>query len=1507
MGIIMKKLTHIIFALTLLVTVTSVNALNLATQPLVTQGPTVPPNLLFILDDSGSMSSDYIPDYVNDNPGFCRTSSGAFTTQCKLGDPPYMSADFNKIYYSPTIQYDAPKLSTGLSMPSMNSANTIGWTKVEKDGYKIQANTQVNIVTGYSDRKWCDSGSTCVLNGGGSNAYKYPDSTYSTASNVTGNPYYYTITATEFCTSSTLKSCISAVAPTSTYSFPAKVRWCTSSTTQTDCQATQVGAYKFVHYAVGGSTYAQGSLTVGNSGNTNSVSITSVKVNGIEVMGTTLTASAGTSTAANQNAMAAAIAAAINSKVSSPEYTATAANNVVTITPTLAGAGSNGFTVAATTPSTVNTASGAYASASMKFSAWATGGAKVSNIKVGGVTITNGSVSPTSNADAALNLVSSINAKTSSPDYTAAIDTSDATGTTIKITAATKGTAANGLSATATTTKITATSPTMAGGVAQTNNMMPVTTTNLSGGAAGANTFARVDIVPANNSYPYYTGRSCASGIDCTYDEEMTNFANWYAYYSTRMQMMKSAVGLAFQPVDDKFNVGYFTINTNTSGDNVDIKQFTDANKLAWYTQLYKADPGNSTPLREALSKAGQIYGGQKPTGFTDPVLFSCQQNFTILSTDGYWNGTTGSDMNGSNMGNVDNALTSAPRPFFDGGSATSASNTLADVAYYYYNYDLRNKTAASPASVNPPFKLAFANDTNTSGKTTGDISIDNVNDANDLNANWQHMTTFTMGLGIDGVMNFSPSYTSDASGDYYDIKNGSTANSATGVCSWQTSGVCNWPKPASNSQNNIDDLWHAAVNGHGTYFSASNPRQVAAGLKNALTKVAKATGASSASATSSPNITATDNYIFSSTYRTADWDGEVIAQSIDAASGNVGVPTTDPVTGQITYQDTPIWVASTLLDAKVQSTTDTRNILTSNLGTAKSFTWSNLTSTEQALFESKGSLLSQYFLLSPSFPAPSQQNIANDGNRMVNYLRGQKLDEGSIFRARAHALGDTVDSVPTYVKAPINSYIDTGYDTFKTANKNRDGALYIGANDGMLHAFDVTAGNEKWAYIPHTTMPNMYKLADQDYANNHQFYVDGSPVIGDVFDGTDWKTILVGGFNHGGKGFYAIDVTNPNANPTPLWEMCTDASLCNVTDANIGWSYGNPVITKLKDGTWVVMVTSGYESVGNYLYVIDAITGQLYHKVSVPGANGLAKIAPFVSNADVNNTTLLLYGGDLDGNLWRFNFTQASKTVAPTVMKFASFAGKPITTKPEVGVVQVATDDYRIVVSVGTGKFIETTDLNSTSQQSIYTLVDNGVAYPTPPLSASYKRTISGNTVTTASGANEIIQGSTEWIATWNPSGNFGGWYADFPSTAERVNLDPQLVLGTLVVTTNSPTTGAASCGSSGGTSSQYQFNFETGLAVNPNNPSSTFVTTQQDLTVGNVIYSTPDGKIHSSSTTATGNRRHQNVEIAKSVKSKRNAIRSLRKQQHMSNKKGLLYPFLLLMKIAPKTTRWH
>ncbi len=521
--------------------------------------------------------------------------------------------------------------------------------------------------------------------------------------------------------------------------------------------------------------------------------------------------------------------------------------------------------------------------------------------------------------------------------------------------------------------------------------------------------------------------------------DERTNFANWYSYYRTRMLAMKTATGRAFQTVGNKYRVGFMSINNNVDPSFLNLATFEDVtgntHKTNWFSKLYGATPDNSTPLREALSNAGRIYAGKKTTMYgvtvTDPIEYSCQKNFTLLSTDGYWNGNEGFQLDGStSIGNQDS---SEPRPFNDGGtsadvyqstitvsggsspqtlvssikvngyeilsgatndngssdtvaqriasginncktsvtgsctiagykavvtgsvvtitapasvgaisftpviiksgaksvSATAfsgatvasggASDTLADVAQYYYETDLRS--------------AALSNQTGALGT---DVSANEVLPGAEDIATHQHMTTFTLGLGARGRMVFSPDYkTNTTTGDFLAVKNGSTASST--VCTWQTAGTtCNWPTPGSGNVENIDDLWHAAVNGRGTYFSANDPTSLSVGLNSALQAINAVTSDAAAATTSNPNVTDGDNFIFSSTFRSAEWYGDFERRQINTSTG-------EP-------DDTADWQARALLDANTSRTIYTRD--SANLTTGlRLFTWANLTATEQAYF----------------------------------------------------------------------------------------------------------------------------------------------------------------------------------------------------------------------------------------------------------------------------------------------------------------------------------------------------------------------------------------------------------------------------------------------------------------------------------------------------------------------------------------------------------------------------
>jgi len=967
-------------------------------------------------------------------------------------------------------------------------------------------------------------------------------------------------------------------------------------------------------------------------------------------------------------------------------------------------------------------------------------------------------------------------------------------------------------------------------------------------------TFTRTDVTSAGS----YGGRplrtDCPSRPTCTGTQEQQNFANWFSYYRTRMLTMKTSAGLSFSPIDSRYKVGFLTINPGnpvSAAKYLAIKKFDPTQKQAWYSKFYLQEPGPSTPLREALSRAGRHFAG-KTTGINsgmpeDPVEYSCQQNFLLLTTDGYWNGNAGQRVDGTAIGNWDNSVSTAPRPSFDGGtpfnpnpsdSSYSSTNTLADAARYYWQTDLR------PAG--------------SIGALGLDVSQDNVPNSPKDPATWQHMVTFGLGLA-DGLMLWRPDYESATTGDYASVQAGG------GTCPWDNN-QCNWPMPHPDDPSAIDDLWHAAVNGHGTYFNARDPLALQEGLNSALTNLQQRNASSAAAATSTPTITTSDRTIFLSTYTTIQWNGEIVARLID------------PNTGAILPGN--LWAASSKVQSRVGASTDTRRIYTfdANTRSLKDFTWGNMTTTlEQSWFQNQctpTANMSQCPLLDPA----TDLIKANDGNNMVNFLRGQTGLEATAFRDRQLALGDTVNSIPLYVSKPrlnFNDAVTPDYTTWANSLALRTPTLYVGANDGMLHAFNANTGDEVWAYIPRIVEPNLWKLADQTYATKHVYYVDGSPSSMDVYDsgaGT-WRTILVGGLNDGGRGYYALDITNPST-PIALWEFCSNTTLCPISgnnDPDMGLSYGNPIITKrASDGKWVVLVTSGYNNVtpGNgqgYLYVLDALTGQMLNKIGTnvggtcvsscaqfAGPSGLSRIAAWADNYVVDNTTKWVYGGDLFGNMWKFDLTSSTPTV--TLLGFARDASnrpQPITTAPVLGQIQ---NLYQVIV-FGTGRYFGQSDLSDPAtqsppsttawQQSVYAFKDTNTNLGNLRTAGLVNQPLVG----LAGGTTRATSGACTATACGNPvdwSAVSAGWYFDLnpgnTSPGERVNIDPQLALGTLLVIGNVP--GSSAC-SVGGDAWLYQIDFKTGGTV-VSSPGGTIAKKMTGaLGVGQTSFQLPGGAL--------------------------------------------------------------
>lgn len=1541
-------------------------------EPLANPASSTKPNIMFVLDDSGSMGWDFSPDYMGDDdtnedsPRVCFdhkddndtltawstattvTATGASLKQCRVGDVPYMAPQFNKQYYNPAIYYRPAVNYDGTEMPSQNAANTANWTSVRTDMFNKQNRDQlgnslnyVNLVSGYPDRVWCTSKADDKTNPAlckKNQDYAYPSDTYGYGKDASGNikyvtgaPYYYLATATEYCTTPDLITCNTQATPDATYSYEAVNRWCTNSGF-TDCNGKRVGSYVYpkafgrVHGTPAApAASATATITVPAGADNVSMNITSIVINGVSMLNPTasygptnnvtlsggvITATDGTDSSAERNSVAEAIRIGLNGRTDGTyTYAAARTNNVVTLTATPAGSGPNGLGI------TINsTITGVTAATATLTVSGVSAGSSITGLTVNGVSIISGTVNcnysdSTFNRRAcAQNIVEAINSHVSSPDYTATRSSN-----VVTITApASLGDSANGWLVIETGSVATNSPRTMGGGVS--SGVLPTTATPFTGGAEAqaavtptrslVTPFARINILPGLTFTRYPNRSDCVStpGV-CTYAEEMTNFANWYAYYRTRMQMMKSASGRAFVPLGDNYRVGFITINPGSSVSSnkyLRIADFTDGSngqRDNWYAKFYSQTPSGGTPLRQALSRVGWIYAGQLGSGLTsglqaatagdqkdDPVLYSCQPNFTILSSDGYWNGSGGQDLSGNTMGNEDGDDSGYSKQSDGAYDANDASNTLADVAIYYYKNDLRS---------------TLDNNVPTSTRDT---------------AQHQHMTTFTLGLGLDGYLSYRRDYDDPnlTTGDFYAIKQGTKV----------------WPTPAADSPSALDDLWHAAVNGRGKFFSASNPEDLASGLSDTLAALQARVGAGAAAATSNLQPVAGDNFAFTAQYETVNWVGDLKARTIDLNTGIVS--------------SVALWSAQNLLDNKLYTS---RNIYlfdpadTLPAGNQlRHFCWisggagctdgGGLSAAERSYFNP--TLLLQYSSWTPA------QQAAATGENLVNYLRGDTSLENTgaspslvsdLYRNRTHILGDVVSAQPAYVRVSSFSYADNGYADFRTCTSGlptgstltcpgtqfptpsqpRRGTVYVAANDGMLHAFETDANNnpyyqttgistvettddtftgnnagngeERWAYIPSMLLPNLRKLAEDPYT--HRFFADGSPVVGDICASVpcaglnDWRTILVAGLNAGGRGYYALDVTNP-LSPKGLWEFAGGSGTACLTDAeansglygsdcNLGYTYGNPVITKRKsDDKWVVIVTSGYNNFNpgdgkGYLYILDALTGKILQRFTTgvgdggsaaasyadADPSGLAKINGWVENGIVNNTTLAIYGGDLKGNLWKFDLDTDSPGYN-TVTKLATAlssggTAQPITVKPELG----AVGNKRVVI-FGTGRFLGTTDKTNTDSHSIYAIRDDGSS------SNIGRALLVQQTMQASTGDTRTVTSSNS--VDWS-TGN--GWYIDLPDSGERVNVDPQLQLGTLVVASNVPSSDACTAG---GYSWLNFLDFKTGRVID-NTPARKIASS---LIVGLNVVVLPGGKVVTIVTTAENQQRTEETPVS-------------------------------------------
>lgn len=628
------------------------------------------------------------------------------------------------------------------------------------------------------------------------------------------------------------------------------------------------------------------------------------------------------------------------------------------------------------------------------------------------------------------------------------------------------------------------------------------------------------------------------------------------------------------------------------------------------------------------------------------------------------------------------------------------------------------------------------------------------------------------------------------------------------------------------------------------TYFLSSSARSVLAALDGIFATIAVEGNSIAGGAISTQSLTTDTGYIYQAQFDASDWSGDLISYPITLNSSN-SATIGDTASAQ--------WRASPRLDAKAHTS---RAIYVGRVtpvsgSAATAFLWDSI----------ETGLATALNKATPTSPADTL------GQSRLNFIRGDRSLEGTTFRRRGSVLGDIVNSAVAYSGAPTPRISAADYQTFATTNRNRIKTLFVGANDGMLHAFNAANGEELFAYIPSWLGPKLPALGAATYnTTGHQSYADGSPVVAEAQVGSNWKTVLVSGTGAGGQGVFALDVTNPNpstatgnANPFDaskvMWEF-TDRD-----DSDMGNVMGKPQILKFRTSAptstpaykWFAVVPSGvnnYVNDGNYsttgnpaLFLLDlskpATTawelGTNYYKISLPINSSISATTPsglinFNATLGIADQVEQMYMGDLHGNLWKLDFTPygtanwnisklsayynaAGTTPLPLYIARDSLTRiQPITVEPAL----ISAPNNTTVVVFGTGRYFESADNvvnTSTQTQSVYAIYDNGstTADRSSPTSIVGGRgRLQAGTVNSA-GAISVASFAYGRATSDTDATQRSGWYFDFPQSGER-QISNFAVFGNAVVfgSVVPPDALAGSCGA--GSGSQYRVNVATG-----------------------------------------------------------------------------------------------
>lgn len=828
-------------------------------------------------------------------------------------------------------------------------------------------------------------------------------------------------------------------------------------------------------------------------------------------------------------------------------------------------------------------------------------------------------------------------------------------------------------------------------------------------------------------------------------------------------------------------------INFINQFSNPGYKQFDPVSELFYETIRYFKNIG-PTPEYSSSLTSGENGGFPVITNWQDPIQYSCQKNFIVAINDAFPHvdkKLPGTYFTSSTYGSPANTLLyndfGQPSNPDSSINVTTLTNTVGDLE------GLSSLgTKIQTGRENSFYVAGLAYYANTQDIRPDDSSVPHTEGKQSVRTFMIDTQEYSTNppLGASNMLWLTGKY-----GGFVDDENNIDAD------------------PNNGTPGAVTDEWDSDHDGQpDNYVLANRPDKMVEGLKRAFDSVINTDATSGALGSNSTSLSSTTR-LYQARFNAENWDGDLFSFSI-ATDGTVN--------------PTPVWKAS-----EQMPNWDNRNIftynpdLTGNKGIK--FRWDTISATSQKhLLEPRSELFAD------SATAEQEQEKVLE---FIRGHRGREIIADGKFRNRAHFgddnthahLGDIVNSSPTFVSDEYFGYDQlpgsegTSYTSFQLA-LSRTPMLYVGGNDGMLHGFQASNGQEKFAYIPHAIMGKLKELADPLYS--HQFFVDATPRVADAYFGSDtWKTVLVSSLGAGGKALFALDVSDPDDfnesgfdGSKVLWEI-------SVTDSDfseMGHVLGQSSIVRLNNGSWAAVFGNGYDSASKKatLFLVDITTGNLIKKFettigSETSPNGLS--TPITVDSDGDRIADVIYAGDLQGHLWKFDISDANEnnwsiafgdsttpkelfracTEDPcTSINSEPSNSQPITSKPQVG-------DHPLgglMVYFGTGKFFETGDNligGATQIQSFYAIRDNHSSI---------------DTTTLIEGRDELLEQTIEaeilatagiFRATSNTTVDYAsqhGWYLDLLSPGagsgqgERVISSSFLMNGRIIFVTFVP-----------------------------------------------------------------------------------------------------------------------